>query len=166
MHAKTDVIALTASSLGLSELDHQEIVFIQGMINGFPARVAAKNAGVPQSEAIEFASRPHVAMTIAYLREQEIGESVHVTRDMVNLMFFDAYNSAATATEMVNAAREIGKLNGLYAPTRIEQEVSHNTKTESQLKQLSSEELAKMAGDDIIDADFVEIEDNSEGQGE
>jgi len=70
----------------------------------------------------------------------------------------DAVEAAATASELVLAWRELGKLIGAYEPEKKILEVHDYSREE--LKTLTDKELAQLAGDrykDAIDAEFEEI---------
>lgn len=148
----------TASVLGLADLSQQEVVFVQSLLRGLPIHMAAQQAGVPEYEMQSFAKQPHVAAVLAHLRETTFNTHIEVTRDMLNLMLFEAHAKSANATEEIMAVRELAKMNGLNAPTQTEMKVTHETRTAEQMRRMSSEDLAKIAGDsDIAEAEWEEI---------
>lgn len=151
----------TASVLGLADLSQQEVIFVQTLLRGLPLIMAAKQAGVPESEMAAFAAKPHVAAVLAHMRETMFTTHVEVTRDMLNLMLFEAHAKSANSTEEIAAVRELAKINGLNAPTQTEVKVTHEARTSEQLRKLSSEELARIAEDDsALDGQWEVIEDD------
>lgn len=150
----------TASVLGLADLTQQEVVFVQSLLRGLPIQMAARQAGVPETEMQSFAKQPHVAAVLAYMRETTFNTHIEVTRDMLNLMLFEAHAKSANATEEIMAVRELAKMNGLNAPTQTEVKVTHETRTAEQMRRMSSQELARIAGEsDVIDAEWEEVKD-------
>jgi hypothetical protein len=78
---------------------------------------------------------------------------VSVNRALITGMLVEAYEIAETANEVVNVAKELGKLHGLYEP---EKTVTLNVSSgdiNKQLQQMSTEELQRLLGtpsDEII----------------
>ncbi len=68
-------------------------------------------------------------------------------------MYLDAYNAAATSTEMKNTVDSLVKLHGLAAPDNATQ-ININVNT-AQMERMSDEDLLKLAGKDI---DYLEPE--------
>lgn len=150
----------TASVLGLADLTQQEVIFVQSLLRGLPLQMAANQAGVPETEMKAFAAQPHVAAVLSYMRETTFNTHIEVTRDMLNLMLFEAHAKSATATEEIMAIRELAKMNGLNAPTQTEMKVTHETRTAEQMRRMSSQDLARIAGEaDITDAEWEDITD-------
>jgi|SRR5690554_6644138 len=151
----------TAGILGLSRLDHQEARLVEEILRGVPLIPAAKAAGIKRSEAHEVVARPHVAQTLAYLRDQYAQEQVVVNRDMLNMMLLEAHGKAATATEEIMAIRELGKMNGCYEPEK--REVVRRDMSYEQVRQLDTEELIRLAEEDdldpAIDGEWEEVND-------
>lgn len=87
-------------------------------------------------------------------------QRIPINRGIVTNMLLDAYDNAESANEMVNAAKELGKLHGLYEPEKalvISGTVEEATK---QLSQMSTAELKKIAS---MTSDVVPIE-NPDGE--
>lgn len=146
-----------AGVLGLARLDPQEARFVEEMLRGAPLLVAAKNAGIKRDAANEVAARPHVAETLAYLRDQYARSQLVVNRDMLNLMLMEAHAKSATATEEVMAIRELGRMNGCYEPEKREV-VSHKHMTYEQVRNLDTDQLLELAEDDGIDPDIEDAD--------
>lgn len=154
------------AALGLAKLTPQEHEFVSALTQGLPLLKAAQVAGIPRSEVTEVQARPHVVQVLAYLRDQYAAENVDITRDMLNVMLLQAHARSASTTEEVMAIREMGKMNGLYAPERRE---VHETKhyTYEQMQTMTTEELMSIAGDvndldphyEAEDADWEDIDE-------
>jgi hypothetical protein len=115
---------------------------------GNPPVVSARVAGYPdpieRSLALETDLRIKDAMLAANrLRQYER----RLTRDDVLAGFLDAVGMAATATELVGAWREIGRVIGAYEPSKVNITVTH----QQQLKEMGDQELAQLAS---IDGEF------------
>lgn len=146
----------TAGVLGLSRLNHQESRLVEELLRGVPLIPAAKAAGIKRDQAHEVAARPHVAQTLAYLRDQYAREVVRVDRDMLNMMLLEAHGKAATATEEIMAIRELGKMNGCYEPEK--REVVTRNMTYEQVQQLDTDELLRLAEEDSLDPEIEDAE--------
>lgn len=144
------------AALGLAKLNPQEHQFVTGLLQGMPLLHAAREAGIPRKEVPEVQARPHVVQVLSYLREQASVEHVEITRDMLNVMLLQAHSRSANTTEEVMTIRELGKMNGLYAPERREV-VETRHYTYEQMQNLSTDELMAIAGDDNdLDPDYAE----------
>lgn len=150
----------TASVLGLADLTQQEVIFVQSLLRGLPIQMAARQAGVPETEMHSFAAQPHVSSVLSYMRETMFTTHIEVNRDMLNLMLFEAHAKSANATEEIMAIRELAKMNGLNAPTQTEMKVTHESRTAEQMRRMSSKDLARIAGEgDITDAEWEDVTD-------
>lgn len=148
----------TAHVLGLAELTGQEVTFVQSLLRGLPLAMAAEQVGVPIASAQTFLTRPQVAAVLAYLRETQITTELRIDRNMLNLMLMEAHAKSATATEEIMAVRELAKINGLNAPQQIEVTRRQEAVTASQLRRMSSEDLAALADEDLaIDGEYTEV---------
>ncbi len=118
---------------------------------------AARQAGFP--DPLKAAERMEKDLEVRTAIEYGVRVSAHearVTRDDVIAGLKDAVAMATTASEMVQAWREIGKLIGAYEPTRIELsgQIDHNTVTE-----LPDEKLLELAA---IDGEFLVLDDETD----
>lgn len=129
---------------------------MEELLRGVPLIPAAKAAGIKRDQAHEVAARPHVAQTLAYLRDQYAREVVRVDRDMLNMMLLEAHGKAATATEEIMAIRELGKMNGCYEPEK--REVVTRNMTYEQVQQLDTDELLRLAEEDSLDPEIEDAE--------
>ncbi len=69
-----------------------------------------------------------------------------------HMMYMEAYNTSANATEMKNTTDSLVKLHGLAAPENATQ-VNININGTKQLERMTDEDLLKIAGKDI---DYLE----------
>lgn len=139
-----------AGILGLARLDPQEARLITCLMQDLPLVPAAREAGIPRKQAQEVIMRPHVAQTLAYLRDQYLTETPVVTRDLLNTMLFEAHAKSATATEEVMSIRELGKMNGMYAPERVERTDRRHV-TYEQVQSMSTQQLMELADEEELD---------------
>lgn len=88
----------------------------------------------------------NLQIALEYLRSAGERE-LQITRDMLNVMLLEAHRKSATATEEINAVRELGKLNDLYpnAKTQLDVVLSE-VKNVNQLDKMSDDQLASLAG--------------------
>lgn len=72
---------------------------------------------------------------------------VAINRTLITAMLAEAYDMAETANEVVNVAKELGKLHGLYEP---EKTVTLNVKGDisKQLSRMTNEELVSLMNAD------------------
>mgnify|MGYP001334991195 FL=1 len=75
-------------------------------------------------------------------------ETVKFEATQAHVMYMDAYNASATATEMKNTVDSLVKLHGLGQPDTAVQVNLNMNATSKQLERLSDEELLEIAGKD------------------
>ncbi len=126
-------------------LTAQEQRFCQCIAQGLALEVAAKETGMTKLEAAELLARDTIQDMLAVLKNK-VDEymQIEVTNDLLNAMLFEAHATAATSTEKISAVRELGKMNGLYAPEKKEIDITTNKKM-AQLESMTDEELVKRA---------------------
>jgi hypothetical protein len=93
---------------------------------------------------------PKIQKALGLVRQQII-EKYDVGRDDVLRGMFDAVQASGNATELVAAWREIGRIIGVYEPTKVE--VMHKIEdvTIEKLQRLSTKELIELAeGKDFV----------------
>lgn len=107
--------------------------------------LAGKEVGMSKKDAVALLDDPHVQETLAILKHQVTKfMKIEVTNELLNSMLFEAHASAASSTEKIAAVRELGKMNGLYAPEKREIDIT-SVKKVQQLETLSDEELVRRA---------------------
>lgn len=141
----------------LKTLSRQKEMFCFHLASGASAQAAGKAVGATLEQADEWARDRDVKTLVDGIHASHM-EGVKFTREKLSHMLLQSYYKAGTATEEIAAVREIGKLQGLYAPET--QEVNVNVNNAKQLENMSDADLAKLAGMDnptIIEGDFKEI---------
>ena len=108
--------------------------------------MVAKSIGLkPRDKWMALLERPDVVETLAILKGQvDQFMNIEVTKDVLNSMLFEAHATADCSNAKIAAVRELGKMNGLYDPIKIESTSKVATKIEH-LESLTDEELIKRA---------------------
>lgn len=137
----------------MEAMDSKQRMYVEARALGSVPVVAARMSGYkdPDGAALELERDATVRMALEVTIRLRARQH-QVTREDVLGMLQDAYRNAATSTEMVNAAREIGKLLGHYEPQKIDIQKTVTMKQE-QIKSLSDEELLQLSKDSI-DGEF------------
>lgn len=152
----------------LDGLTDRERLFVEARLKGMSKTAACAAAGVNKTDATTIDTLPHVARALKAGREQSVKDT-QVTRERLVEMFLEAYRSAETATEMVAATRELGRLLGHYEAQKVA--VTHELKQvrADQLKTLTVAELERLArGEGVLEGEFFELQDRAlitNGQG-
>lgn len=126
----------------LDTLTSKEVLYVEGRLAGSPPTVAARMAGM--SDPFEDGARMEKDLRIRDAMEATIKLATaerQLTRDDVLAGLMDAVHMSATATELVAAWREIGKVIGAYEPTRVDLNITN----QRQLQELDDAQLAKVA---------------------
>lgn len=141
--------------LNLNELTVQQEKLVMLMSSGMSIAAAGRGAGYASySTALDAAKRPAVQKALQYFREQ-MREEVRFERQNAHMMYMEAYNASATATEMKNTVDSLVKLHGLTAPDNATQININLNATAKQLERMTDEELLQIAGktDDYLEPD-------------
>jgi len=128
--------------LSLGELTVQQERLVMYVARGMSIAAAGRAAGYA-SAPYDTMTQPAVVRALNYFREQ-LREDVRFTRAHAHAMYLDAYNAAATSTEMKNTVDSLVKLHGLVAPDNATQ--VNVTVNAAQLERLDDGELLKLAG--------------------
>tara|TARA_B110000285_G_C15069516_1_gene587109 strand:- start:233 stop:667 length:435 start_codon:yes stop_codon:yes gene_type:complete len=140
--------------MGLSrgELTMQQEKLVSLISSGMTVAAAGRGAGYASpATAYQAAKVEAVQKAIEYFR-QEMREEVKYTNKHAHMMYMEAYNSSANATEMKNTTDSLVKLHGLAAPENQPQ-VNININGTKQLERMTDEDLLRIAGKDI---DYLE----------
>lgn len=133
-----------AKSLALSTetLDNRESQYVAARMMGNPPVVAARVAGYPDpiERSMDLEQDLRVKGAMEHANKLKSYER-RLTRNDVLDGFMDAVRMASTATELVGAWREIGRVIGAYEPSKVNVTVTH----QQQLKEMGDEELAQVA---------------------
>lgn len=132
--------------LTLGSLTVQQERLVMYISRGMSIAAAGRAAGYSNpTSAYDTVKLPAVAKALEYFREQ-LREEVRFTRSQAHSMYLEAYNAAATSTEMKNTVDSLVKLHGLAAPDNATQiNVTVNT---AQLERMDDSELLRLAGKD------------------
>jgi phage terminase small subunit len=136
--------------MGLEDtrLTVQQEKLVMLICSGMTIAAAGRGAGYSSKDTAYNAARlPQVKTAVEYFKEQ-MREEVRFTHASAHLMYMDAYQASATATEMKNTVDSLVKLHGLAAP---EQQPTVNIQinaTTKHLERMSDEELLSIAGKD------------------
>lgn len=129
-------------------LEPKEKIYVQSRVQGSLPVVAARVAGYanPESKASQLEQSTRVRSAIEYSIRVE-SNKIAITRDDCLAGLMDAVNMSATAAELTSAWKEIAKMQGYYAPT--EQNV--NVTKREMVAKLDDSKLMEMAA---IDGDY------------
>lgn len=126
---------------------------------------AARQAGylVPDAERAGriFKGKGLRARTEWY-RAKLRGELELTKKDVIQGMQ-DAVRASATATELVAAWREIGRLIGAYE--EVKEVVHKHEVTLRRIEEMSTEELARMSGFEVIEGEYETVEEDDVDEG-
>lgn len=145
----------------LEALGERERVVVEARLKGMSVHQAAAAAGITYANVRSLIEEPQVKAAIK--RGKEISAAaMHMTRERLTEMLFEAYRAAGCAAEMVMACNALAKLHGLNAPQQLQIDHSHRVamvKSE-ELKSLPLAELERLAhtnGQDVIEGEFVPV---------
>lgn len=132
--------------LNLNDLTVQQEKLVSLIASGMTVAAAGRGAGYASyATALDASKRPAVQKALQYYREN-MREEVKFERANAHVMYMDAYNASATATEMKNTVDSLVKLHGLTQPDTAVQVNLNMNATSKQLERLSDEELLEIAG--------------------
>lgn len=153
----------------LEGLTDRERVLVEARLRGMSIAMAAGAAGVTYVAASSLLRTERCKEALKKGREIS-AEATAITRERLTEMLLDAYKCAVDATEQVMAVRELAKLHGLNAATKLEIDHNHRiagAKTEEDVKALSIHELERLAATrsgDLIEGEFISVPRIGHGQ--
>jgi len=154
----TKAVALTERN-PYTELTVLQRRYVEARMQGLPVGAAGKAAGEQSMKAASMMERsPKVRKAIKFLVRDSMRNVEELTKSDVMTGMLDAVEAAATASELVLAWRELGKLIGAYEPEKKILEIHDYTRDE--LKAMTDNDLLRLTGGklaDTIDAEFEEI---------
>lgn len=121
-------------------LGPKERRYCEARMSGAVPVQAARMAGLDSDQAIEIERKPAVAQALRSTQKLQQYER-KLSRDDVLNGLLDATHMASTATELVAAWREIGKVIGAYEPEKKEITV----RDQRQIQEMSDDDLARLA---------------------
>jgi len=147
-----------------TELSVLQRRFVEARLQGLTVGAAGKAAGCKcQQHSSQVERSPKVRKAIKFLIKDSTRNVEELSKSDVMTGMLDAVEAAATASELVLAWRELGKLIGAYEPEKKILEIHDYTRDE--LKQMSDEDLLRLSGSkysDAIDGEFEEIKEHAD----
>ena len=134
--------------MGLEDgrLTVQQEKLVMLICSGMTIAAAGRGAGYASADtAYSAAKLPQIKTAVEYFKEQ-MREEVKFSHANAHMMYMDAYQASATATEMKNTVDSLVKLHGLVAPEQQPQVSIQINATSKQLERMSDEELLSIAG--------------------
>lgn len=152
----------------LAALTAPQKLYVQARSLGSPPVVAARIAGFrkPDVTAAELEADQRIRYALQMSARVKARER-QITREVVLDWMVDAMRNAATSTEQLAAAREIGKMLGFYEPAKVQINATIEVRKQ-ELMAKSDEELLALAGD-TLDGQFRLLDfegEESDGQNE
>lgn len=133
--------------------------FTEARLQGLTPAASCRAAGIDPKTVSTYEKNPKVRAAMRYLIKENTKSVDELTKSDVLTGMMDAVNASATASELVMAWREVGKLLGHYEPERKILEIRDYSKDE--LKMLSDDDLLRLAGgglkEVIEDAEYEEL---------
>lgn len=139
-----------AALMASVELTPQEERFVTLRCHGFGLLTAARHAGMTPDHARRLQHSSKVQCLMEQMQEL-YDEAVKVTRETVTVLLFEAHRKAASATEEIAAARELGKLHGLYkSDSQKGTNVTHNTQVNGDVVVNGQQRIQRMSTEDLL----------------
>lgn len=141
--------------------------YVEARLQGLGVIAACRAAGIAETDNAKYEKNPRVRAALRWCVKESGLKAEELSKTDVMTGMLDAVEAAATASELVLAWRELGKLIGAYEPEKKILEIHDYTKDE--LKQLSDDDLRRLSGGkyaSAIDAEFEEIKKHAESKSE
>jgi 3-deoxy-D-arabino-heptulosonate 7-phosphate (DAHP) synthase len=136
-------MGLTRGSLTMQQ---EKLVML--ICSGMSTAAAGRGAGYSCQQAAYAAAKvPAVQQALEYHRE-EMRETVRFSSQSAHMMYMEAYNASANATEMKNTTDSLVKLHGL-AKEDDNPQINININNTKQLERMTDADLLKIAGKDL-----------------
>lgn len=156
--------ASRALAMAHKHLSEGERNYCEARLAGAVPVQAARMAGVDSDEAMSLEAKSAVQQYIRNALKVREYERDLTRQDVLNGLM-DATHMASTATEMVAAWREIGKVIGAYEPEKKEVTITDKR----QIQEMSDDDLARLAIDgeyEIVDLENTpQIGNEEQGSG-
>lgn len=145
---------------GVGRLSSQEERIILTFVNTGNVRSAAAAGGVTVKDATSFLEHEEVQPLLQHFEERN-KENFEISKDAVTRMFLEAYHTAATSGEKVQATKELARLYDLYGEkhadrsatsksgTNIQINTTNNSFSNKQLERMTDQQLLELAGDHL-----------------
>lgn len=135
-HCATGDVALTAQQKKAAALLSQ----------GVPISAVAMQVGCTPRAVQKWVKLPQMQSALDYYNNLML-DRIMVTREMLTVQFYEERAKASSAMEGIAALREIGKLNGLYAPEKVE--TTTDIKSVKQIEALDDDKLIELSEGDV-----------------
>lgn len=163
-----DVVELDQFHLAFSKLTERQRLYVENRLMGLNQTASARAAGYAEGSCTSIGNtleKNPVIRNVLMLASKQALQKMSVGREEVLKGLMDAVDTAATATELVAAWREIGKLIGAYEPEKVEHTHKLEDISREKLAAMSDAELLKHAGqaefrlvdEDVIEAEYEEL---------
>jgi len=153
----------TSLSSSLLKLTVKERIFVENRLAGLSmtASAAAAGYGAPSSAGQRTDKLPHIQAAMLAACE-DLAQDITFSRKEAHEMLMSAYMNAATATEQIQAVKELIALHGIAAPKEVEH--THTHKGVVSLERMETEELIKLADmDDLtLEGEYEVIKEEDE----
>ena len=156
--ADLHLLAACDPELGMKPFTPQQEQLMMFTLRGLPPSAAAKAVGMSAVVGARLLSEPRFQAALDLLREREF-DDVEIDRNKVTQMFLEAFDMAASSQEMTGAAKELGKLHGLYkSDAQSRTQININTQNNTQnmnvrhIQSMDDDELAVLAGGQSMQA--------------
>ena len=153
---------------GIVPLTTQQENFVLHYMKGQSVAAAERAAGYSSGAGKRLLAEERVQHVITYLREKEFAD-IRVTRETLTQMLFEAHGKAATATEEINAVKELGKMHDLYEDAKHKGNTTNvlidkRVTNVRQIERATEADLMLLAGDTLsLDPeDYKIIEGNDD----
>ena len=135
--------------------DDEKFFIQQRLIPKAPRQIYAEYPDLPQDLHL----RPHVLYALEQAARSLMRMKEPTKEDVIN-GFLDAAYLASSSADLIAAWREIGKVQGVYAETKVTH--VHEVKTPADIAALPDEELMRLAEipAEPIDVEFDDLSDD------
>lgn len=159
----------SAVSTSPQMVEQRKMEFAELVGGGLTPRQAAKKLGMQKDAAYDYMKDPEVIKKLKEIHEenQKINQ---MTRERVQDIVMEAIEMGRTLGDpvaIIRGAQELNKMNGYYAPE--EKKILLTTeqrRTLTQFDDMSDEEVAKLANEGVLDAEFYEVHELPEPEEE
>ena len=119
-------------------------------LRGHTSQQAARAAGMNTTARFsEYVNSEAGKALISVLRDREF-EDIRITRGQLTSMFLEAYHMSSTATEKVMAARELGKLHGVYPDSKPSVNVNIDNRGNGSSVTVTTRQIQKMSDEALL----------------
>lgn len=144
----------------LKGLTPKQRIYVESRLAGMTQVASATAAGYasPKQHANDLEKNENVQKALMAAMS-DLAEEIGFTRKEAHDMLMSAYTNAATASEQIQAVKEMINLHGLAAPKQVEHKHEHQGTVS--LERMDTHELLKLAEmeDLTLEGEFEEVTD-------